>query len=67
MRTTKIVATLGPASDSKETIAKLFTAGVDVFRLNAAQGGHEDHARRRRHVREHATQLNRPLGLHHDQ
>lgn len=63
MRTTKIVATLGPASDSKEMIAKLFAAGVDVFRLNASHGVHEDHARRLRHVRELGQELNVPVGV----
>lgn len=58
MRTTKIVATLGPASDTKEVIRKLFDAGVDVFRLNASHGVHEDHARRLQAVRELSEELN---------
>ena len=40
---TKIVATLGPATSSAEMIAKLFDAGVDVFRLNFSHGDHADH------------------------
>ncbi len=63
MRTTKIVATLGPATDTKEMIAKLFAAGVDVFRLNASHGVHEDHARRLRFVRELGHELNIPAGV----
>lgn len=63
MRTTKIVATLGPATDTKELIAKLFAAGVDVFRLNASHGVHEDHARRLRFVRELSQELNVPVGV----
>ncbi len=63
MRTTKIVATLGPATDTKEMIAKLFAAGVDVFRLNASHGVHEDHARRLRIVRELSRELNVPVGV----
>ncbi|MCC8191175.1 MAG: pyruvate kinase [Planctomycetes bacterium] len=43
MRYTKIVATLGPASDSQETIAELITSGVNVFRLNFSHGTHETH------------------------
>src|ERR1700679_647965 len=41
-RSTKIVATLGPASDSPEAIDRLLQAGVDVFRLNASHGTSED-------------------------
>ncbi len=43
MRFTKIVATVGPASDSLETLAGLITAGVDVFRLNFSHGTHDTH------------------------
>ena len=45
-RNAKIVATLGPASTSRETIEALFKAGADVFRLNFSHGTHEDHQRR---------------------
>ena len=38
---TKIVATLGPASDSYETMVELVKAGVDVFRINMSHGSHE--------------------------
>ncbi|MFL5271440.1 MAG: pyruvate kinase [Anaeromyxobacteraceae bacterium] len=44
MRRAKIVATLGPASQSPETIQKLLEVGVDVARLNFSHGRHEDHA-----------------------
>jgi len=40
---TKIIATLGPASSSKERLLELVKAGVDVFRLNFSHGKHEDH------------------------
>ncbi|MDX1389504.1 MAG: pyruvate kinase, partial [Acidobacteriota bacterium] len=44
-RRTKIVATLGPASDDESTIARLIEAGVDVFRFNMSHGDHESHRR----------------------
>jgi pyruvate kinase len=63
MRTTKIVATLGPASDSPETLRKLFDAGVDVFRLNASHGTQEDHARRLQSVRQIAEERSVHVGV----
>ncbi len=46
MPNTKIVATLGPATDAPGTLSQLLVAGVDVFRLNASHGNHEEHAAR---------------------
>ena len=40
MRKTKIIATLGPATDSEDVIAELVAAGVDVFRLNMSHAKH---------------------------
>ena len=40
----KIVATVGPASQSKEILTELVHAGVNVFRLNFSHGDHETHA-----------------------
>jgi pyruvate kinase len=51
MRTTKILATLGPATDTPEAVRQLLLAGVDVFRLNASHGAQDDHARRMKNVR----------------
>ena len=45
-RNAKIIATLGPASTTAQTIEGLFLAGADVFRLNFSHGSHEDHQRR---------------------
>jgi len=60
MPNTKIVATLGPASDSPETVLQLLRAGVDVFRLNASHGTQDDQARRIRTVRAMASEM----GIH---
>src|SRR5258706_15529586 len=63
MRTTKIVATLGPACDSPGVLRQMFLAGVDVFRLNASHGTQEDHARRLKAVRELAAELKGNVGI----
>jgi pyruvate kinase len=55
---TKIVATVGPASNSKEMLHALIKEGVDVFRLNFSHGKHEDHLKVINHVRE----LNKEMG-----
>ena len=59
MRRTKILATLGPATNSEEMILRLLTSGVDVFRLNFSHGRHEDHIKIIKLVREIATDLGR--------
>ncbi len=51
-RRTKIVATLGPATDTPEMLEKLVAAGVDVVRLNFSHGTANDHRRRARLIRE---------------
>ncbi|MBK8268543.1 MAG: hypothetical protein IPK83_09680 [Planctomycetes bacterium] len=48
---TKIVATLGPATDSVETLTALINAGVDVFRLNFSHGKLEQHAKTLANIR----------------
>ena len=60
-RKVKLVATLGPASDKKEIIKKLFEAGADVFRLNLSHGTHEDIKRRFNTIRDIESELNRPI------
>ncbi len=52
LRRTKIVATLGPATDSPESLSAIIAAGVDVTRLNFSHGSAEDHMERARRVRE---------------
>jgi len=60
---TKIVATLGPATDTPEIIRSLVEAGADVFRLNASHGTQEDHARRIRIVRDVEAAMGIHIGL----
>ncbi len=57
MRRTKIVATLGPASESSDVIDRLVTAGVDVFRLSFAHGDLESGIQRLRLVRQLAPSV----------
>jgi len=63
VRTTKIVATLGPASNTREIIAKLLAAGVNVFRMNMSHGTQEDHSARIRLVREVCQEADSHAGL----
>jgi len=63
MANTKIVATLGPASDSPEVLRRLLSAGVDVFRLNASHGVWADHAKRIELVREAAGNCGKHTGI----
>ena len=65
-RKTKIVATLGPASSTKETVRQLFDAGVDIFRLNFSHGTHEDHRKRLDIIREIEKETGRPVGIFAD-
>jgi pyruvate kinase len=60
---TKIVATLGPASDTAEAVQRLIEAGVSVFRLNFSHGTLDDHARRLHTVRHVASTLDRPIAV----
>ncbi len=63
MRMTKIVATIGPASDGEETLRSLFTAGVHVARLNFSHGSHEEHGARILRIRSAAAAAGRNIAL----
>ncbi|HUG40134.1 MAG TPA: pyruvate kinase [Longimicrobiales bacterium] len=60
---TKIVATVGPATASRERIAEICRGGVNVIRVNFAHGSHEDHRQTIKWVREVAGELNRPIAV----
>lgn len=62
-RHAKILGTLGPSSNSLETIRKLHDAGIDVFRLNFSHGTHEDHARTHGYIRAVEKESGRPIGI----
>ncbi len=60
---TKIVATIGPASNSMEMLRALVKEGVDVFRLNFSHGSHQDHQRVIDSVREINTEMGTTVAL----
>ena len=62
-RATKIVATLGPASNSPEMLESMIRAGVNVFRLNFSHGKSEEHVELARQVREAAKRAGREVGI----
>ncbi|KAF1055066.1 MAG: Pyruvate kinase [Stenotrophomonas maltophilia] len=59
----KILATLGPATKSREDIRTLVEAGANLFRLNFSHGDYADHAQRHAWVREVEAELNQPIGI----
>jgi pyruvate kinase len=63
---TKIVATVGPASNSKEMLRSLIREGVDVFRLNFSHGTHEDHLKVIKAVRELNAEMGSKVSLLQD-
>lgn len=66
MRKAKIVATIGPASDSEEALASLINAGMNVARLNFSHGTHEQHNLRVAKIREVSQRLGMPVGILQD-
>ena len=63
MRRTKIVCTIGPASESPEMARALLEAGMDVARLNFSHGTYEEHLNRIHTLRAAAAELGRNLGI----
>ncbi|MBI1953979.1 MAG: pyruvate kinase [Proteobacteria bacterium] len=62
-RQAKIVATLGPSSNTFDKIKKLFTAGVDVFRLNFSHGTYQEHKQYYDFIRLLEKEVQRPIGI----
>ena len=63
LRRTKIVATLGPASSDRNVIAKLFTAGADVFRINMSHTSHDRMRELVATIRAVELEHGRPIGI----
>ncbi len=60
---TKVVATIGPASETIDVVRNLLHAGMNVTRLNMSHGDHADHARRLNLVRSLSKELERPVAI----
>lgn len=65
-RYAKIVATVGPATNTPEMLKALFLAGVDTFRLNFSHGVQADHARVHAAIRALEAEVGRPIGILQD-
>jgi len=63
MKQTKIVATIGPASESKEVLQKMILAGLNVVRLNFSHGAYEWHKMVIDRVRALSREMNVPIGI----
>ncbi|MFT5695579.1 MAG: pyruvate kinase [Myxococcota bacterium] len=63
LRKTKIIATIGPASDSVETIKAMIRAGMNVARLNFSHGSHADHRKRIAMIRQASDELDANLAI----
>jgi len=63
MKRTKIIATIGPASDSKEKLSQLIEAGVNVARLNFSHGDYATHGNVIKLIRELSAEMKRPVGI----
>ncbi len=63
MRKTKIVCTIGPASDDEATLANLIDAGMNVARLNFSHGNHQEHGARIEKIRKLSKEKNKPIAI----
>jgi len=63
IRRTKIIATLGPATDSPEVLRAVIEAGADILRINLSHGTHEEQATRAVQVRSVAQDLNKEVAI----
>ena len=63
MRKTKIVCTIGPASNDRDTLVAMCRAGMNVARLNFSHGTHEDHLRTIELIRSVREELHEPIAI----
>ena len=63
MKKTKIVATIGPASEKEEILKELFLNGLNVCRLNFSHGNHEEHKKRIDNIKKVRDEVGLPIGI----
>ncbi len=63
MRKTKIICTIGPASEKKETLEKMMLAGMNVARINFSHGTHPEHKEKMDRIKEVREKLNLPVAI----
>ena len=63
MRKTKIICTIGPASENEETLKKMCLAGMNVARLNFSHGTHEEQQKKIDLIKKVRTELNLPIAI----
>ena len=63
LRKTKIIGTIGPASESEEMLTKLMKAGLNVCRINFSHGGYEDNATKIETIKKCRDELGLPISL----
>lgn len=66
MKRTKIICTIGPATESKPKIKSLIRAGMNVARLNFSHGSYEHHSMLIKNIRDTARELGQPIGIIQD-
>ena len=63
MRKTKIICTIGPASENEEVLTQMFQAGMDVARLNFSHGGAEEHQKKINLIKKVRKKMNLPIAI----
>ena len=63
MRKTKIICTIGPASDNEETLTQMCKAGMNIARLNFSHGTHEEHQIKIDLIKKVRKKLNLPIAI----
>ena len=66
MKSTKVIATIGPACEKSEVLQKIIKAGVDVCRLNFSFGTHEEHRKKFKRIRKSAKKLGKSVAIMQD-
>ena len=63
MRKTKIICTIGPASEAPETLSAMMEAGMNVARINFSHGTHEEHAQKIANIKKVRERLDKPIAI----